>query len=138
MTYTINGKQYTEFDINKRCAELMGFLVQTSHEGKLGFNKEFQKDYPHTVWCAKVDSLGRFNSAWEQMVFTRCPADTDSIIDKCWDELIGLVYLEEGAVLPKRNGERCRTSKWHQIMNKHNCTKLVAACICLIEMQEGI
>jgi hypothetical protein len=124
MTYTINGKEWGIYGINKRCAEILAWESEPNVK-----SVEFEAN------CFWVEHVGF--SAFPVQDYCNNPLDTDAIIDKCWDELIGLVYLEEGAVLPKRNGERCRTSKWHQIMNKHNCTKLMAACICLIEMQEG-
>jgi hypothetical protein len=61
--------------------------------------------------------------------YTRNPADTDAIIDKCWDELMS-----------SKDERGCGTwthwdhVKWQRLINKHNCTKLVAACICLIEL----
>jgi hypothetical protein len=124
MTYTINGKEYTEFDINKRCAEILGLIVQTKFEKRIGFTEYFHQNYPNTVWCAEVDERGDQVSAWEQMVFTRCPENTWPIIEKCWDELM-VVYITDGYY-----------ARWECIMSEHNCTKLVAACICLIELNE--
>jgi hypothetical protein len=126
MTYTINGKEYTEFDINKRCAELLGLIVQAEFKERIGFTEEFHLAYPNTIWAARVDERGDQVSSWEQMVFTRCPADTDAIIDKCWDELMELVYQSYGDI-----------SQWQYAMQQHNCSKLVAACICYIEINEG-
>jgi hypothetical protein len=54
------------------------------------------------------------------------PTDTDAIIDKCWDELNESIL---------RNGGR-RKSHWQDTMQQHNCTKLTAACICYIELNE--
>ena len=127
MTYTINGKPYTEFDINKRCAALLGLIVQTKFEKHIGFTEEFHQSYPNTVWCAEVDGLGDQSSAWEQMVFTRCAANAWPIIDKCFDELNGSIL---------KNGGR-RKSHWQDVIKTHKCTKLVAACICFIEINEG-
>jgi hypothetical protein len=84
MTYTINGKEWTEFDINERCAELM------AHE--------------------MVNYCRSAHYAW-------------TIIDKCWDALF----------YPKRP----ELSLWQHLIKKHNCTKLVAACICYIEINEA-
>jgi hypothetical protein len=105
MTYTINGKQYTEFDINKRCAELMGVAVL--------IGKWKTVDYL-MLECGFSD----YNPCND-------PADTDAIIDKCWDELMSVKY------------EYCVLSRWQYLRHEHKCTKLVAACICLIEMREG-
>jgi len=124
MNYTINGKEYSEFDINKRCAELEGLIVKTEFQEKVGFTKSFHEKYPNTVWAAKVDEFGNQTEAWEQMVFTRCPSDTWLIIEKCWDDLMD---VECGSY----------SIKWVDLMEKHNCTKLVAACICFIEINEG-
>jgi hypothetical protein len=91
MTYTINGKQYTESDINERCADLMKVTVLI-----------VRRDYkPYSN-----------------------PSDTDAIIDKCWDELTSVACISTHNI------------EWHQLILKHNCTKLVAACICLIELNE--
>jgi hypothetical protein len=127
MTYTINDEEWTEFDINERCAELLGLIVQTEFKKRIGFTEEFHIAYPNTVWAARVDERGDQVSAWEQMVFTRCPADTDAIIDKCFDELNESIL---------RNGGR-RKSHWQDTMQQHNCTKLVAACICYVKINEG-
>ena len=86
MTYTINGKEWTEFDINERCAELMAHEVVN--------------------YCRSA------HYAW-------------TIIDKCWDELM-VVHLTDDYY-----------ARWECIMSKHNCTKLVAACICYIEINEA-
>ena len=124
MTYTINGKEWTEFDINKMCAELLGLIVQAKFQKRIGFTEEFHQSYPNTVWCAEVDGLGDQSSAWGQMVFTRCPADTDAIIDKCFHKLVEYDHHNDEI-------------KWEDIMDRHKCTKLVAACICYIEINEG-
>jgi hypothetical protein len=94
MTYTINGKEWTEFDINKRCAELYNGVY---------------RDYCNN------------------------PADTDAIIDKCWEELMIDVDCE-GNLEPY--ADMSFGINWQYLMGEHNCTKLVAACICYIEMQE--
>ena len=125
MTYTISGKEWTEFNINKRCAELMGLIVQSEFVKHIGFTKEFHKSYPNTVWCAEADGLGDQSSAWGQMVFTRCPLDTWPIIEKCWGQLMLPPY------------EHSTPTMWETIIDKHNCTKLIAACICLIEINEA-
>jgi hypothetical protein len=84
MTYTINGKEWTEFDINERCAELMAHEVVN--------------------YCRSA------HYAW-------------TIIDKCWDELMQVLYVS-----------RLTNRQWDFLIKKHNCTKLVAACICYIEI----
>jgi hypothetical protein len=32
--------------------------------------------------------------------------------------------------------EDCYQTKWDYLIDKHNCTKLVAACICFIELED--
>jgi hypothetical protein len=101
MKYTINGKEYTEFDINLRCAELiLTTPVNISHD------------------CQQVLSA-------PNLEYNPCrnPWNTDRIIDMCFDELIFADYR--------------RNVTWEMLMEKHNCTKLVAACICYIEINEG-
>jgi hypothetical protein len=131
MTYTINGKEYTEFEINKRCAELGGLSVNTKLELRVGFTKSFHEKYPHTIWCAEIDRYGEQMSAWEQKIFTRDAADAWPIIEKCFDELVAVVDNFEGCL---RDGY---CTKWDALIKEHNCTKLVAACICFIEINEG-
>ena len=104
MKYTINGKEYTEFDINKRCAELMGVYVEV--KGKVGdmyLDKEQDDEYAPDI----------------------NPADTWPIIEKCWDELM-IVHVTDDYY-----------ARWDLLISQHNCTKLVAACICFIEINEG-
>jgi hypothetical protein len=106
MTYTINGKQYTEFDINKRCAEIQ---------------------YPDKVYYEQYETCRVQIPEGDDFYFNPCnnPSDTDAIIDKCWDELMEKIYVH------------CSTpTRWENTIEKHNCTKLVAACICLIELNE--
>ena len=127
MTYTINGVEHTEFYINQRCAELLGLIVQTEFQDFIGFTEMFHEAYPNTVWCAEVDEIGVQVGAWEQMVFTRYPENTWTIIEKCWDEL-NVLYA---------NGVTKVITKWQRAIEKHKCTKLIAACICYIEIKEG-
>ena len=109
MTYTIKGVEHTEFDINKRCAELMGFDFRVQ-------NGKVLPDNPAQV-------ISRLSDVYEPC---REIQDTDAIIDKCFDELNESIL---------RNGGR-RKSHWQDTMHKHNCTKLIAACICYIEIKE--
>lgn len=50
--------------------------------------------------------------------------DTGPIIEKCFDELTSVSCPSTGNI------------EWHQLVLKHNCTKLEAACICYIEMND--
>ena len=134
MTYTINGKEYTEFDINKRCAEIMGLIVKDEFEERCGFTKGFREKYPHTVWAAKTDKRGAQCDAWEQKLFTSYPQDAWQIIEKCWDELMDYTMLLSS---PLHYSDSFQGTKWQFLMKQHNCTKLTAACICYIEMNEG-
>jgi hypothetical protein len=113
MTYTISSKQYTEFDINKRCAELMGVPVSFSR-------------LPNRMYKLSVNS-GGFTDEYNSC---NNPADTDAIIDKCWDELnrVNVSYDSTGRMITG--------TKWEAIIFEHNCTKLIAACICYIELNE--
>jgi hypothetical protein len=121
MTYTINGKQYTEFDIKVRCAELYLPCDYAVNEN----DKSIDLIGVHT-W------LGAHGGSDERTVkygsFDPCNDwdDAGAIIDKCFDKLNESIL---------RNGGR-RKSHWQDTMQKHNCTKLVAACICLIELNE--
>jgi len=106
MTYTINGKEYTELDINKRSAELMGMAVKLSIDKK------------HWLLPSSIKDSGGYND------YNPCtnPQDAWPIIGMCWDDLTNVACLSTGNL------------EWHQIMDKHNCSKLIAACICFIEM----
>ncbi|MFQ3208772.1 MAG: hypothetical protein ACI9HU_000251 [Colwellia sp.] len=97
MTYTINGKQYTESDINKRCDELLYGGV-------------------------------RYGAI---PVYCHHPLDTWQIIEKCWDELMQDVGFDgdDEPYYDHRFGTR-----WEYLIDKFKCTKLIAACICLIEL----
>ncbi len=122
MTYTIKGIEYTELDINKRCAELY-----------LPCDYIINKNDNSIDLIGVQTWLGAHGEPDERMVkygnYNPCnyPADTDAIIDKCWDELNESIL---------RNGGR-RKSHWQDTMQQHNCTKLVAACICYIEINEA-
>ena len=113
MKYTINNKQYTQFDINKRCAALMGLKVSKEQYLNYGDRDE------------NVVLIGRARDSYG-VDYCNNPQDTWPIIEKCWDEL-------NESVLP--NGG-LRKSFWQHLMQKHNCSKLEAACICYIEMNE--
>ena len=106
MTYTIKGKEYSKFDINKRCAELMGVAVL--------IGKWKTVDYL-MLECGFSD----YNPCND-------PSDTDAIIEKCWDELMEII-ANDGAWV-----------NWDYLKYKHKCTKLVAACICFIELKEEV
>jgi len=112
MTYTISGKEWTEFDINKRCAELMGVKVADAQWMNYADRDE------NVVITSKVSVS---DSAVD---YCNNASDTWSIIDKCWDQLIYADYR--------------RDVTWEILMEKHNCTKLIAACICLIEVSEPL
>jgi hypothetical protein len=97
MTYTINGKPYTEFDINERCAEIM--------------------EHKTVNYC-------------------RSAHYTLPIIDKCWDELMEWVEHSGESATGMSEFVDMYGVKWEYLIEKHNCSKLVAACICLIELNE--
>ena len=107
MTYTINGKEYTELDINKRSAELMGMAVKLSIDKK------------HWLLPSSIKNSGGYN----EYSPSSNPQDAWQIIEKCWDELNR--FVPNGITM---------VSKWRDITDKHNCSKLIAACICFIEM----
>jgi hypothetical protein len=104
MTYTINGKEYTEFNINKRCAELKEF--------KLCEGQHYKSALAHRVdgFLEVYDPCNNWN-------------DAGAIIEKCWDELTSTVWQDSHIY-------------WDLLIDKHNCTKLIAACICYIELKE--
>ena len=107
MTYTISGKEWAELDINKRCAELVGIEINESIFSHL---KECWTVAPAGYLSVKYMPTSDGNHALQ-------------IIDKCWGKLIYADYR--------------RDVTWEILMEKHNCTKLIAACICLIETNEA-
>ena len=109
MKYTINGKEYSEFDIKKRCAELMCIQTATTI------------NTPMKVYRKAIHIVS-------SMEYNPCnnPQDTWPIIEKCWGELNEFV-----------SGKQRMETRWIFTMQKHNCSKLVAACICLIELNES-
>jgi hypothetical protein len=113
MKYTINGKEYTEFDINLRCAEIEGLELISDDVEVMAF------DY--------LESLIAGEDKFE--VYEPCTDwnDAGHIVDKCFNELNESIL---------RNGGR-RKSHWQDTMKTHNCTKLVAACIFYIEINEA-
>jgi hypothetical protein len=117
-TYTINGKTYTEFDINKRCAELLGFKIKVDESNWQGQNG----------FTVKVIRTFRIDDDFVNYSPCTTSADTDAIIDKCWDELMSSKD-ERGCGI----WTHWDHVKWQRLMNEHNCTKLIAACICYIE-----
>jgi hypothetical protein len=110
MTYTINGKEYTEFDINNA---ITGIRIST-----FDMNSEYNR------FMAKAMRLQTIN-------YTSDPSCTWLIIEKCWDELMCVNNVILGAGVYSSNTE------WDEIIDKHSCTKLVASCICFIEINEG-
>lgn len=115
-TYTIKGKQYTDFDINKRCAELIGFKTEIFN------NVLYIED---VIIASSMSSSGSYIS---HIAYNPCtnPQDTWPIIERVFDELM-LTHIDDGDYAPK----------WEMLIEKHKCTKLVAACICLIELIEA-
>ena len=118
MHYTINGKDYTGFDINRTIAHILynDSSVVRSIKG-----------------ADMVNILGK-GVAKRMVDYCNKPSDAWPIIEKCWDELMGhtMQVLKEVGYSTTFQG-----AKWQYLMQKHNCTKLIAACICFIEMNEA-
>ncbi len=125
--YTIKGKDYSEFDINKRCAELMGFKVK----------QRSMVDEGNVFVIDMSDHLGEMYRRIPQ--YCNNPSDTWPIIEKCWDELnlkfiTKITHVNSNTTVYKALNREWVDSKWQHIIKKHKCTKLVAACICFIEL----
>jgi len=112
MSYKINCKDYTEFDINKRCADIR---ISQFDEG------------------SEYDKILAIAMRRDEIKYCTCPQRAWTIIEKCWDELMGHTMQMEK---PVNYSTTFQGTKWQYLMQKHNCTKLVAACICFIEMNE--
>jgi hypothetical protein len=110
MKYTINGKEYTEFDINLAIAEINILSLDMSEAMDRVVAIQMRRKLPN--YCTN-------------------PVDTWHIIEKCWDELMCVNDVILGGGVYSSNTE------WDEIIDKHSCTKLVAACICFIEINEA-
>tara|TARA_R110000822_G_C14884901_1_gene447007 strand:+ start:42 stop:407 length:366 start_codon:yes stop_codon:yes gene_type:complete len=119
VNYTINDKEYSEFDINIYLAyKLLDgefFLNIKSKTVDLISFQTFLGGYgePHEK-VVKYGEYDPFNN----------PSDTWPIIEKCFDELMNCYNYDN-------------SPRWENIMDDHNCTKLVAACIWFIEINEA-
>ena len=107
MKYTINGKEWTEDEINNAITEI--------RIAKLDMDSGYNR------FMAEAMRL-------QPLCYTRNPLETDAIIDMCWNDLtVDSPPVEYENLL----------IHWEYLMKKHNCTKLVAACICYIEINEA-
>ena len=116
MTYIINGEKYTEFDINKRCAELLGEYNEPAY-GCVEFNLGDAGAY-YDITGVIYDTFQNYCESWDAC---------SSIIEKCWD---GLMERESEFI---GHEEFHRGTVWELIMQKNNCNALTAACIFYIE-----
>jgi hypothetical protein len=121
MKYTINGKEYTEFDINKRCGELMNLSLEYPL-----FNDE---PYHRFSSNGKIH-LGVYEP-------TTNPLHTWPIIEKCWAELNEWYTTKGETLMDEDSIFDLFGTRWEYLMYMRNCTKLVAACICFIEISEA-
>ena len=112
MTYTINGKEYTELDINNSVREIR--------------ISKFYMDSEYNQFMAEAMRL-------QPLCYTRNPLETWPIIDTCWNELMD--YTNDKGLKPILH-EDIFWTRWESLMNRHKCTKLIAACICYIELNE--
>ena len=119
--YEINGKEYSEFDINKRCAELLGHKVCVSEVCGQGSSK-------HTYASVKDLELGSYTLP----NYCNSPQDTNAIIDRVLDELLEPIFCTD------KNGCEWYQSRWDLIMSRYGCLKLKAACIWFIEVNEAL
>ena len=110
MKYAINGKEYSEFDINKRCAGLM-----------VDYEDIESNPFPDNATSVSYGD----GTNWHDYNPCNNPADTWPIIEKVWDELNEVFIRDLDYV-----------SQWKLLAKEHNCSKLVAACICFIEAND--
>ena len=107
--FTIKGKKFTKFDINVKCAELLGSKSARVHINGAhmpSLRDCVMTDFGVKDYCNKI-------------------TDTEVIIDKCWSMLMCTwSEFDSGDVM------------WDTIMRNHDCSKLVAACILFIEENE--
>ena len=110
MHYIINGKDYTEFDINRTIAHIL-------HNNS---------SVVRSIKGADMVTVEGKGFAKIMLDYYNNPYDTWPIIEKCWDELMKIISNQDNELVVN----------WNYLINKHNCTKLIAACICFIEMNE--
>lgn len=120
-TYNVNGKEYTELSIRTKCADLLDVAWHLKPN-------EFTRNWQYSD---RYLELGDGGKAVELPDYCNNWSDAEPIIEKCWNEL--MVKREVGYY----DCERETLTRWEVLMQKHQCTKLVAACICFIENNES-
>ena len=137
MTYTINGKEYSELGINQRCAELIkpkhsGYKYVKVLENYTPWRDILEIGITSDCCVIKYLTISKPNmDMWSMYDACNSPTHTWPIINKCWDELnkVNVSYDSTGRMIT--------STKWNSIMIGHNCSKLIAACICYIEINEA-
>jgi hypothetical protein len=112
MIFTIKGEKFTKFDINKRCAVLLGIKVS---------------DTQWLEYCDRDENVvitSKTSESDSSVNYCNVISDTEVIIDKCWDDLMSS-WCKHGHY---DTGEVA----WHTIMRDYKCCKLTAACIFFI------
>jgi hypothetical protein len=139
MTCTINGKPYTEFDINKRCAELIkpktsGYKYVKVLENYTPWDDLLDIGITTNCCVIKYLTISKPNmDMWSMYDPCNSPTHTWPIIDKCWDELMQDVGFD-GDDDPYY--DHTFGTRWEYLIDEFKCTKLIAACICYIELNE--
>lgn len=108
MKYTINGKEYSELDINKRCADLMEVTVLIVLRDYNPCNN------PSDTWPI-------IEKCWDELSI--------KFITK-------ITHVNSNTTVYEALSREWIDSKWQRIIEEHKCTKLVAACICFIALKE--
>jgi len=67
----------SDFEINKKVAELLGYTVVEVFSDHIGFTEKYHKDYPATVWAYIPDETPQ-----EQLCFTGSWEDAGPLIEK--------------------------------------------------------
>lgn len=118
MKYTINGKEYSEFDINLFIAE-SGIIPVAINEDQ------------DSALKAKSSSV-LINDIINTYEYNPCnnPVDAWPIIESINDVLFGLVGEDGEDYL------YCHYTRWEHVEEKYKCSKLIAACICFIELND--
>lgn len=138
----INGKDYTELEINKRCAEIIKPEVKGYDFAKVMEKYETWDDVlelgitknscviGYTEQGESITTGGGLD-LWSMYDPCNSPHHTWPIIEKVWDELMKLVN-KHGDEPKTKNG--IFWTRWQHLQEMYNCNKLVAACICLVEV----
>ena len=120
--------EWSDFEINKRVAELLGYRVITEYSEHLGFTEKYHKDYPNTIWANKD-----MESPQEQFCFTGEWSDIGPIIEEYGINLNLMIMQSTGEKLWEAHSDNYNDG-CNGITDKNPRR---AAAIVFLQMKEG-